>query len=93
MSARDALETLAENTGGELTIAPADLWTEDALQKGLLLLDEETAKRFVIAEDAEYVLLNPTYQNFSGYETAGEPVVDIRAYGQSIMQIVEWMGE
>ncbi len=89
VSARDALETLAENTGGELTIAPADLWTEDALQKGLLLLDEETLQRFTVAEDAEYVLLNPTYQNFSGYETAGEPVVDIRAYGQSIMQIVE----
>jgi len=39
------------------------------------------------------VLLNPAYQNFSGYEAAGEPVVDIRAYGQSIMQIVERMGE
>jgi len=93
VSARDALETLAENTQGELSIAPADLWTEDALQKGLLLLKEETAQRFTVAEDAQYVLLNPTYQNFSGYEAAGEPVVDIRAYGQSIMQIVERMGE
>lgn len=93
VSARDALETLAVHTEGTLSIAPADLWTEDALRKGILLLDPETAQRFVIAEDAAYVLLNPTYQNFSGYETMGEPVVDIRAYGQSIMQIVERMGE
>ena len=93
VSARNALQTLADNTEGELTIAPADLWTEDALNKAVLLLDAETAQRFVIAEDAQYVLLNPTYQNFSGYEAAGEPVVDVRAYGQSIMQIVERMGE
>lgn len=93
VSARDALQTLAENTEGELTIAPADLWTEDALDKAILLLDNETAQRFVVAEDARYVLLNPTYQNFSRYETSGEPVVDVRAYGQSIMQIVEQVGE
>ena len=88
-----ALEALAANTEGELSIAPADLWTEDALQKAMLLLDEETAQRFIVKKDAQYVLLNPTYQNLSGYEAAGEPVVDIRAYGQSIMQIVERMGE
>lgn len=93
VSARDALQTLADHTEGELTVAPADLWTEDALEKAILLLDEVTARRFVITEDAQYVLLNPTYQNFSGCETAGEPVVDIRAYGQSIMQIVERIGE
>lgn len=93
VSAREALKTLAAHTEGELSVAPADLWTEDALEKAILLLDEDTAKRFVIAEDAQYVLLNPTYQNFSGYEAAGEPVVDIRAYGQSIMQIVEQLGE
>jgi len=53
VSARDALETLAENTQGELSIAPADLWTEDALQKGLLLLKEETAQRFTVAVEAQ----------------------------------------
>ena len=93
VSARDALQTLAEHTEGELSIAPADLWTEDALKKGLLLLDEETSQRFTVAEDAQYVLLNPTYQTFSGYEASGKPVVEIRAYGQSIMQIVDRMGE
>lgn len=93
VSARDALQALAAHTEGELTIAPADLWTEDALDKAVLLLEEEAAQRFVVTEDAQYVLLNPTYQNFSGYVSEGEPVVDIRAYGQSIMQIVERMGE
>ena len=89
VSARDALETLAANTVGEITIAPADLWTEDALKKGILLLEEETAQRFCISEDAQYVLVNPTYQNFSGYETAGVPVVELRSYDQPIMQIYE----
>ena len=89
VSARDALETLAANTTGAITIAHADLWTEDALRKGILLLEKETAQRFTIAEDAQYVLLNPTYQNFSGYETKGEPVVELRSYGQPIMQIYE----
>ena len=93
VSARDALEALADNTQGELSIAPADLWTEDALQKGLLLLNEKTAQRFTVAEDAQYVLLNPTYQNFSGYEPVGDPVVELKAYGQSIMQIYERIGE
>ncbi len=93
VSARDALQTLAAKTQGTLSIAPADLWTEDALKKAILVLDAQTAQRFVIAQDAQYVLLNPTYQNFSGYEAQGSPVVDIRAYGQSIMQIVERMGE
>lgn len=93
VSAREALETLAANTEGKLSIAPADLWTEDALQKAILLLDEETAGRFAVTEEAQYVLVNPTYQNFSGYETTGEPVVDLKAYGQSIMQIYERIGE
>lgn len=93
VSARDALETLAANTEGELTIAPADLWTEDALQKALLLLPEETRARFCVTEDARYVLLNPTYQNFSGYQAEGGNVVDVKAYGHSIMQICERMGE
>lgn len=93
VSARDALQALADSTEGRLSIAPADLWTLDALKKSLLLLDEETAQRFVITEDAQYVLLNPTYQRFSGYETAGDAVVDLQAYGQSIMQIFERMGE
>lgn len=93
VSARDALRELASVDEGGLSIAPADLWAEDALEKAILLLDEKTASRISITPDGRYVLLNPTYQHFSGYEPAGEPVVDLRAYGQSIMQIYERMGE
>ena len=89
VSAKSALEALAANTEGDITIAPADLWTEDALKKGVLLLDEETAARFTIAGEARYVLVNPTYRNFSGAETSGEPVAELTSYGQPIMQIYE----
>ena len=89
VSARNALQALAVNTEGDIAIAPADLWTEDALKKGVLLLDEETAVRFAITDEAQYVLVNPTYRNFSGAETAGKPVVELTSYGQPIMQIYE----
>ncbi len=89
VSARNALQALAANVDGGITISTADLWTEDALKKGILLLDEEMVRRFTITDDAQYVLVNPTYRNFSGYEPTGEPVVELRAYGRTIMQIYE----
>jgi len=93
VSARDALVELAAQTEGEVTVWYADRWTWDALRKAVILLPEETAQRITLTSDAQYVLVNPTYQNFSGYETTGEPVVDLKAYGQSIMQIYERIGE
>ncbi len=87
VSAREALETLAAHTSGAIAIAPADVWTENALKKGILLLEKEMAQRFTIVEDAQYVLVNPTYRNFSGYEATGELLVEMKAYGLPIMQI------
>jgi len=90
ISARDALEQLARTEEGEITVAPADLWTEDALKKALITLPEETAKRFVISEDAQYVLANPTYVHFSGFDAAGmTEAVEISSYGQPIMRVYE----
>ena len=90
VSARDALQRLADETAGELTIRPADLWTEDALAKALLLLDEATAQRFTACENAQYVLANPTYVNFSGFDAEGmEEAVCLTSYGQPIMRIYE----
>lgn len=88
VSARNALEMLAEDVDGSIAIRPADLWTEDALQKAILTLDEETASRFSVAEDAPYVLANPTYLNFSHFDASGMAcAVRITAYGQPIMEI------
>lgn len=90
VSARDALKKLADHTQGDLTIQPADLWTEDALAKALLLLDETTAQRFTVCENAQYVLANPTYVNFSGFDAEGmAEAVCLTSYGQPIMRIYE----
>ena len=88
VSARGALEKLAQETQGDIAIRPADLWTEDALQKAILTLDDDTAARFTVAEDATYVLVNPTYANFSHFDASGmECAVRLTAYGQPIMEI------
>ena len=88
VSARDALEKLAEETDGSIAIRSADLWTEDALSKAILTLDADVAHRFTVAEDAAYVLVNPTYANISHFDASGmERVVRLTAYGQPIMEI------
>jgi len=90
ISARDALEELAAQTEGDITIAPADLWSEDALAKALRVLDAQTAARFTVCEGAQFILSNATYANLSGFDPAGmkERVV-LTAYGQPIMRIYE----
>ena len=90
ISARDALEQLAAETEGEITIAPADLWAEDALKKAAAVLPEETAARIHMMEDAQYVLSNPTYACFSGFLGEGmRECVRLDSYGQPIMRIYE----
>lgn len=94
ISARDALWQLAEQTEGEIAIAPADLWTEDALKKAVLTLPQEMAKRFVVSEDAQYVLANATYVNFSGFTAEGmQEKISLTSYGQPIMRIYERTAE
>ena len=62
----------------------------DALKKALITLPGELAERFVISEDAQYVLANPTYVHFSGFDAAGmTEAVEISSYGQPIMRVYE----
>lgn len=90
ISARDAMEELAEATEGEIAIAPADLWSEHAVLKALAAMDEETAERFVLSDEASYVLSNPTYAVIGGYEPEEmEPVVTLSSYGQPVMVIYQ----
>ncbi len=88
ISARDALTRLAGQTEGEIRITYADLWSEDALHKALFAMEEQTASRFVITDDAQYVISNPTYAVLSGFDAAGmETVVELSAWNQPIMRI------
>ena len=44
----------------------------------------------MVTEGAQYVLANPTYVNFSGFETEGmAEAVCLTSYGQPIMRIYE----
>ena len=86
ISARDALQKLAQKTEGSITIRPADLWSENALNKAMYVMDEAVAPRFVISAEAEYILSNPTYENMSGFDASGlETVVELTSYGQPVM--------
>lgn len=88
ISARDALEQLAQQQAGEIAIRPSDLWSEHALKKALFAMDAQTASRFVIADNAEYILSNPTYENMSGFDASGlETAVELTSYGQPVMCI------
>ena len=88
ISAREALEKLAAQTEGEITVAPADLWSEDALKKALLTMED--ADRFTVSEDAQYVLSNPTYAVIGGFRPDGlQEVLTLESYGQPVMRIYE----
>ena len=54
------------------------------------MLPEETAGRIVMAEDAPYVLSNPTYACFSGFDGKEmQERICLDSYGQPIMRIYE----
>ena len=94
VSARDALVRLAEAYEGELTVEPADLWSEYALQRALTSLPDELAGRFVCLPEgggARFVLSNPTYACFSGFSPGADMTecVTLSAYGQPIMTLYE----
>ena len=90
ISTRDAMEQLAAMVEGEIAIAPADLWSEHAILKALAAMNEETAARFTMADDAAYVLSNPTYAAIGGFEPDGmTPVITLSSYGQPMMVIYQ----
>lgn len=95
ISARDALCALASEEEGELRVAPADRWAEDALKKALAVLPDDLRSRFAVfppeqSGEARFVLVNPTYLNFSRAVTPPPRArVAISAYGQCIFYIYE----
>ena len=94
VSVQNALTRLCEQTTGELSIGFSDRWAQTGLERGLSALPDALRARFVLTDDASsarYVLVNPTYALFSGYEPSADMVqaVAIRAYGRTIMQIYE----
>lgn len=94
VSARDALVRLAEAYEGELTVEPADLWSDYALQRSLDVLPEDLAGRFICLPEgggARFVLSNPTYACFSGFSPGADMAecVTLSAYGQPIMTLYE----
>lgn len=94
MSARDALVRLAGAYDGALTVEPADLWSEYALQRALASLPDELAGRFVCLPEgsgARFVLSNPTYACFSGFSPGADMAecVTLSAYGHPIMILYE----
>ena len=94
VSARDALVRLAGAYEGVLTVEPADLSSEYALQRALASLPDELAGRLVCLPEgsgARFVLSNPTYACFSGFSPDADMAecVTLSAYGHPIMILYE----
>ena len=88
VSVREGLAQLAEQTEGTIRISGCDLWADDGLAKAVLALPAALQSRFEIVESGgDYVLVNPTYALFSGYQTDASPVVTLSSYGQPILNI------
>lgn len=93
MSVRDALERLAQETQGEVSVTGAELWSEDGIRKALAVMPEATARRFTLCEDGRYVVANATYANFAPALTGVRMCFALYAYGQPIMRVYERVGE
>lgn len=94
LSVMDALTALAEQREGTLVIGYADLWAEAGLKRTLPAARPEITARYRLTDNAasaDYVLSNPTYALFSGFEPSAElaEAVTITAYGHPIMRIYE----
>ena len=94
VSARDALVRLAGAYEGELTVEPADLWSDYALQRAQAVLPDDLARRFICLPEgggARFVLSNPTYACFSGFSPGADMAecVTLSAYGHPIMILYE----
>ena len=92
VSARSALRKLLSLREGSWTVAPCDLWTQDALNKAINALSPEEQRRLILADSpqaAEAVLVNPTYALLGGYTSpeSAETLVELQSYGQTIMRV------
>lgn len=93
ISARDALTRLAREQQGEISIAGAELWSENGIRKALEAMPEAEARRFTLREDGRYVLANATYANFAPALTGVRECFMLSAYGQPVMRVYERVGE
>ena len=95
ISARDALLDLAKISEGDIVISGVDIWTKFALEYAVNILPNEYFERIKILppeekNKADYLLVNPTYANYGNkfvITENNEKIINITAYGQSIMQI------
>lgn len=94
LSVMDALKELAASQPGTLSIGYADIWAQAGLMRTLPAMKPEIASRFQLTDEADtaaYILSNPTYALFSGYQPSSDlrEAVVINAYGKPIMRIYE----
>lgn len=96
ISVRNALVQLAQEQEGEIVIMAGDIMAGYGLKKSLYAMDDGLSSRFrrvEKAEEAQYVLVNPTYATFSEFKRTDDlqERVTLTAYGQPIMRIYERM--
>ena len=92
VSALPTVRRLLDTADTELSIAGADLWSQAGLEAAYdLLSDTEQARVTVLPQGdaaADYILSNPTYANFSGWQPDGKTLaVQTESYGWPICEI------
>lgn len=111
LSTIECLQKLSDEkyNGSPIKITASEGNTDDGLRKALDVLTEDYREKFQYVdyvehqEEADYVLVNPTYQVINEYtwellKEGGEPldmalldeVMSIEAYGNKIMSVYQW---
>ncbi len=74
VSVLQTLDTLLEQTQGEISITGADGWAQTGLTYAAAVLPEEQRQRLTVLPqadpDAMFTLANPTYTRYSGWQPA-----------------------
>ena len=92
VSALPTVRKLLNSTEAKITIAGVDLWSQTGLEAACALLPPEEQGRVAVLQqgdaDAEYLLVNPTYTNFSHWQPDGmELATQSESYGWPVCGI------
>jgi len=94
LSVREILQQLAEEKEGTIVIAAGDRTIGYGLDKALFIMQPQLRERFkrvYAVEEAQFVLVNPTYAVFSEFRKTDDlkERLVITSYGQPIMRVYE----
>ncbi|MDD3334527.1 MAG: hypothetical protein PHI98_03310 [Eubacteriales bacterium] len=94
LSVMNILTKLAQQCSAPIRIGYGDLWACAGLKRTLPSMEPQLKERFILVEEAnqaDYVLVNPTYACFSHYSPldGARELITLYSYSRPIMHIYE----